>query len=169
VTPPQEFDWVFLTYRLPREPSAPRLSLWRAIRRLGALQVSDGLVALPRSTRNLEQLQWLAADIREHDGSSAVWLARPDTARDHAAYIATMRSGIDDEYAAVLAEARALLDREPRHRDDPVDASERRRALRRLRQQLRRISARDYFEAPGGEPARDAVERLARVAEAVPA
>ncbi len=32
-------DWVLLAYRLPREPSTPRIALWRRLRRLGAAQV----------------------------------------------------------------------------------------------------------------------------------
>jgi hypothetical protein len=32
-------DWVLLAYRLPREPSTPRIALWRGLRRLGAAQI----------------------------------------------------------------------------------------------------------------------------------
>jgi hypothetical protein len=92
---------VFLTYRLPREPSAPRLALWRATRRLGALQLGDGLVALPHSTRNLEHVQWLAADIAEHGGSASVWHARADRRRDHEAHVAALRDSVAAEYRVV--------------------------------------------------------------------
>jgi Protein ChrB, N-terminal len=155
-------DWVFLTYRLPREPSAPRLALWRAARRLGALQASDGLLILPHSFRNLEHMQWLAAEIRERDGMAAVWLARADSARDHATYVATMRAAIDEEYGDVSREA-----------DQAVagggSLADSRRVVRRLRGRLRRIAVRDYFDAPSGPPARAAVDRLARDLEVVPA
>ena len=40
-------EWVLLSYRLPREPSTPRIAVWRKLRRLGVAQISDGLVALP--------------------------------------------------------------------------------------------------------------------------
>jgi hypothetical protein len=46
---------------------------------------------------------------------------------------------------------------------------ERRRVVRRLRGQLRRIGLRDHFGAPTGPEARAAVDRLARSVEAVPA
>jgi hypothetical protein len=148
--------WVFLAYRLPREPSAPRLALWRALRRLGALQVGDGLVVLPHSARNLEHLEWLAAGIVEGSGTASVWLAEPTSARTHEAYVAAMRSEAEAEYRDVLAEARAAGD------------DERRRTLRRLRGRLRRIAARDYFAAPSGPRARAEVERLGAAVE-VPA
>jgi hypothetical protein len=157
--PPQAQAWAFLAYRLPREPSAPRLALWRALRRLGAHQVSDGLIALPHSARNLEHLEWLAAGILEANGTASVWLAEPTSTRTHEAYVAAMRGEADGEYRAVLHEAREAR---------ALDSGDRGRAIRRLRGQLRRIGARDYFAAPIGPAARAAVEELAATAE-VPA
>jgi hypothetical protein len=142
---------VFLAYRLPREPSAPRIALWRALRRLGTVLIADGLVVLPNSPRNLEHLEWLAAGIRENHGSASVWLARP-SAEDASADLAEqMRRGADDEYQGILREAQA---------DQSADPTERRRTLRRLRGALRRTGSRDYFEAASGAAARDAVEQL---------
>jgi hypothetical protein len=151
---------VFLVYRLPREPSAPRIALWRAVRRLGALQVGDGLVALPHSARNLEHLQWLAADIVERDGTATVWHARADSVRDDNAQVTAMQAAVEDEYRAVVDEAETTTRGE-------MPASERRRVVRRLRGWLRRIGLRDHFDAPSGALARAAVDRLARSAEAV--
>lgn len=37
---------MLLSYRLPREPSTPRITEWRKLKRLGVVQISDGLVAL---------------------------------------------------------------------------------------------------------------------------
>jgi hypothetical protein len=154
-------EWVFLTYRLPREPSAPRLSLWRAIRRLGALQLADGLAALPHSARNLEHFQWLAAEIVEDGGNASVWHARADSRRDHVAHVTSMREAVDTEYQAVRDEAEAV----PGDRPD----ADRRRIVRRLRGQLRRIGLRDHFAAPSRAAAEAAVDRLASHPEAIEA
>src|SRR5215208_6253324 len=72
--------WVLLAYRLPREPSAPRLAVWRKLKRLGAAQLVDGLVALPLDSRNRAQLAWMADDVLEAGGQSWLWIARPGTA-----------------------------------------------------------------------------------------
>ena len=48
------------------------------------------------------------------------------------------------------------------------DAAARRRTLQRLRRQLRRIRARDYFAAPERAAAEAALEQLAAMQEAVP-
>src|SRR5215207_4781491 len=89
--------WALLVYRLPREPSGPRLALWRAVRRLGAIQIGDGIVALPSSPRNLEHLEWLAAGIRDDSGSATVWAATPTSSRANKAFVEARRGAGDDE------------------------------------------------------------------------
>lgn len=71
--------WVLLSYRLPREPSTPRIALWRRLRKLGALQIGDGVAALPLDDRTREQFDWLATDIEEAGGEAIVWVAEPST------------------------------------------------------------------------------------------
>lgn len=151
-------EWVFLFHRLPREPSGPRIALWRALRRLGAVLVADGVVALPRTARTVEHLQWLAAGLLEQGGSGSVWLSRPTSPEAAEALAWQSRQGADEEYAGVIRAAGTV---------SPGSGPEARRALRRLRAELRRIAARDFFGASNGPVARDAVERLARSEVAV--
>jgi hypothetical protein len=71
-------SWVLLAYRLPREPSAPRLAVWRRLKRLGVEQLLDGLVCLPLDSRNREQLEWVAEEVIEQGGDASIWIARRD-------------------------------------------------------------------------------------------
>src|SRR3989442_2904610 len=87
-------EWVLLSYRMPREPSTPRIAVWRALKRLGVAQLGDGLVALPADARTREQLDWVAEQVVEAGGTAGVWLARPGTVRQEhelAARIVTAR------------------------------------------------------------------------------
>src|SRR5258708_18693094 len=70
-------EWVLLAYRLPREPSTPRVTVWRKLARLGAVQVLDGLVGLPADARTKEQLEWLADEVIEAGGGAASWGRAP--------------------------------------------------------------------------------------------
>ena len=145
--------WVLLCYRVPREPSAPRVAVWRKLKRLGAGQLGDGLVALPADARTREQLEWVAEEVTEAGGWAGVWLARPATRAQERELAAAMAADRAAEYAAVTAQAVAARD---------ADGGLRAAALRRLRGELRRITRRDYFPPAAREQARAAVEALAR-------
>lgn len=153
-------QWVLLAYRLPREPSTPRIALWRALRRLGAAQLIDGLVALPADSRTKEQLQWNADLVVEAGGQATVWVAQPDSRAQQRAIVGGMRSAVGEEYRLLAGQA------DRAHEDA---AGSRKRTLGRVRRDLRRIHRRDYFRAPEGDEARAAVERLARSIEEVAA
>src|SRR5436189_502406 len=77
---PSRTSWVLLAYRLPRDPSTPRSALWRKLRRLGAVQVLDGLAALPLDARNREQLEWLADEVVEAGGEATIWVGELSSA-----------------------------------------------------------------------------------------
>lgn len=145
-------DWVLLFYRLPRVPSTPRSAVWRKLKRLGVAQLGDGLVTLPADARTREQLEWIAEEVSDHGGDAAVWLGRPLDPAARTALVSGMTAAVAAEYDAVTAEALAA------GAADPVT---RRRALVRLRRELRRIAGRDFFPPPQRYAARAAVEDLA--------
>src|SRR5215211_7381913 len=95
-------QWVLLAYRLPREPSTPRIALWRALRRLGAVQLLDGLVALPADARTREQLEWLADDVVQAGGEASVWLAQPGSAAQERALAGRMQAEAAADYRRIV-------------------------------------------------------------------
>src|SRR5215208_5219935 len=97
-------SWVLLSYRLPREPSAPRLAIWRKVKRLGAAQLLDGLVALPLDSRNREQLEWLADEVEEAGGEAAIWIAEPTTAAQEREIASGLQAKIAEQYRGVVAD-----------------------------------------------------------------
>jgi hypothetical protein len=151
---PTPSEWVLLAYRMPREPSTPRIAVWRALKRLGVAQLVDGLVALPADARTREQLDWIAEQITEAGGNAGVWLARPGTLRQERELATAMAGARAAEYAEILTDATAALD---------ADSTTRAAVLRRLRGQLRRVGRRDYFPPPQRDAAHAAVEALAAV------
>jgi len=152
-------DWVLLAYRLPREPSTPRISLWRKLRRLGVVQVVDSLVALPADARTKEQLEWLADEVIEAGGEATVWLGRPGSVSDERRLASRMADAVSAEYARVIADTDAAASQPP---------GVRRRTAARLGRELSRIERRDFFPPPDRERARRQVEELARVSVEVP-
>ena len=111
----------------PREPSTPRIAVWRKLRQLGAVQLVDSLVAL-RDRPNREQIDWVADEVvtppvkrgpgRPYRGQGSAEDARLSDS-----------TGRAEEYAAVLATAEL----------GATASRRRRRTLKRLRREIRRI------------------------------
>lgn len=156
--PEKPLQWALLAYRLPREPSTPRIAVWRKLKRLGVAQLGDGLVALPLDERTREALDWLADEIADASGEASIWVARPGTQAQERALTQAMKAAVVAEYAGVIAEAVSAADAPP---------ASRRRTLARLRRELQRIRRRDYFPPPERERAEAALAQLgATVVEA---
>jgi hypothetical protein len=69
--------WLLLIYKVPNEPSARRVYVWRKLKALGALLLQDSAWVLPATTRTREKLQWLATEIKDMDGGEAMlWEAQ---------------------------------------------------------------------------------------------
>lgn len=144
--------WVLLSYRVPREPSTPRITIWRKLKRLGVAQISDGLVALPADARTREQLEWIAEEVVDVGGAASIWLAEPGsvtTEQDLAAAMAQARAA---EYTKIIAEVQAAARLEP---------SARLAVVRKLRADLLRVQRRDYFPPVERTAAGTAIDILA--------
>lgn len=146
-------EWVLLSYRMPREPSTPRIAVWRKLKRLGVAQLADGVVALPADARTREHLEWLADEVIDAGGTAGIWTARPATSAQERELATSMAAARSEEYRAILAEADGAA---------AFDEGGRASAARRLRAELRRVTRRDYFPSEERDRARRAVEALVR-------
>jgi hypothetical protein len=155
VAPAEAGRWVLLAYRLPREPSTPRITIWRKLERLGVARLGDGLVGLPADARTREQVDWLAQEIAEAGGTATVWIASPGSIGQEKAVAEAMRAARAAEYDAVTVEAAAA---------STIAPGERIRAARRLRAELHRIGRRDFFPPTQRDVAQAAVDALAELA-----
>ena len=144
--------WVLLAYRVPREPSTPRIAIWRRLKRLGVAQLGDGLVAMPADARTQEQLEWVADQVSQAGGSSALWRAELLSRSQERELIERLVAARAEEYASIATRALAAI-------ETPQPGAM--RVLRDLRRELRQVQRRDFFPPPEREQATAAVKRLA--------
>ena len=147
-----ERSWVMLVYHLPREPSTPRIGLWRRLRQLGAVRLVDGVAMLPHTERTEEQLEWLAAGIAEVGGEASVWTCRSTTTEASSLLLERMGDERTTEYEALVGEAGEAA---------RATGVVRERELSRLRRQLEQVRQRDYVAPPARDRAVRAIEALA--------
>ena len=132
--------WVVLVYKIPREPAAGRVYVWRKLKRLGALLLHDAVWLLPETPWTREQFQWLAVEIRELGGEALVWESRMVLPGQDDALVQQFLAEVEHDYQAIL---KAL---------QQADAD-----LAALARQYQQVQARDYLQAPLGQQVRAAL------------
>lgn len=134
----QEQSWVLLVYKVPREPTALRATVWRRLKRLGALLLHDAVWVLPATDWTREQFQWLAVEIGELGGEVYLWESQLLLNVQEKTLDRQFLKKVETIYREILAE----LEQEDA---DLV-------ALSRKYQQTR---TQDYFQSPLGIQVRD--------------
>jgi len=64
--------WLLFIYKVPNEPSARRVYVWRKLKAMGAIVLHDSVWVLPPTPRTRERLQWLASEIKDMEGGEAM-------------------------------------------------------------------------------------------------
>lgn len=139
-------SWLLFIYKVPSEPSARRVYVWRKLKRLGALLLHDAAWVLPATSRTQEQLQWLATEIREMNGEAFLWEATQ--------LLEGEGVGLQEQFMAqVEADYREILTALDQPNPD----------LATLSQRFQQSRTVDYFGSPLGEQVRAAlIERKER-------
>ena len=155
-----------MVYRIPREPSRPRVAVWRKLRDLGALYLQDGVAALPEDAMTREQLEWLQLRVREAGGEATLWEAKPGTVAEEGELVEAFRSSREEAYRSIIAEAERL------RRKAQMGGGGLLEKLGKLEREFRAERRRDYFRSPlrteaaaSLRAARRAVRTTAGVAE----
>lgn len=144
---------------------ALRVQVWRKLRSLGALYLQQSVCLLPAREDVVREVRRLVDRVRHQGGQArALRMAFTEPA-DERAVVADFNAARDVEYAEVLERLpelrRELADERSRGNVTYAEVEESEADLERFRSWLGKIAARDYFESPGGQAARDAVLQAA--------
>jgi DNA-binding transcriptional regulator PaaX len=130
-------NWLLIVYRIPREPTAARVSVWRKLTRLGALPLQDAVWILPADNRNREQVQWIASEIIEIGGEASLFDANVLMTNSDPSLAARFEAPVQQAYQEILA---ALKRRKP--------------DLAALSKKYQQTKQRDFFHCSLGEKVR---------------
>lgn len=126
---PQETPWVLLVYKIPREPTSSRATVWRKLKRLGAL-LHDAVWVLPATPWTREQFQWLAVEIGELEGEAYLWESHLLLNGQADALVQQFQARVDAVYQEIL---------------DEVELNE--ADLVALPRKYQQVRAQDYFHS----------------------
>lgn len=130
--------WVLLHYKIPPEPSAPRVYIWRKLKKIGAILYQDAVWVLPNNSRTREQFQWLSTEISEYGGEATFWIADLGLKAQDEFLVQQFAKQADQAYTEILEK---LQDNQP--------------DLGLLSRQYQLVKTRDYFHSEVGMHVRE--------------
>lgn len=131
--------WLLLIYKVPNEPSARRVYVWRKLKGMGAILLQDSAWVLPANARTREKMQWLATEIKDMEGGNAtLWEAEVVFTGQDTNLMQQFTVQVDTVYNEILIQ----LERE--------DAD-----LAALSKQYQQARLQDYFDSTLGERVRE--------------
>ena len=143
-------EWLVFAYTLPSQArSSPRVTLWRRLRRLGAVTPAGSVYVLPPRTECAEAFQWLAQEVRQAGGEAMVMHVDHFEGLTDQQVIALFQRARDEEYLELDHEAK-LLEESTAPGDDREADAHLRESLERLRRRYTEIVRVDYFNNAGG-------------------
>lgn len=132
--------WLILQSKLPVEPSARRVYIWRKLKRLGAVYHQDLVWVLPDTAYTREQFRWLAAEIMEMDGEATLWESSLLQGISEDALVRQFQEQVNPGYQEILNNLQS----------EAVD-------LDSLSRQYQQIVLKDYFHSELGQRVRKAI------------
>jgi hypothetical protein len=130
-------NWLLLVYRIPREPTASRVYVWRKLKQIGAISVQDAVWVLPATPRTQERFQWLASEIIELQGEASLFQSQLVFAGEGLSLREQFEAPVRAAYEAIL-----------------VGLKRRRPDLAALSKKYQQTKDQDYFQCELGERVR---------------
>lgn len=160
--------WLILLYSLPASHAAERLSLWRQLKRLGAVSLKTSAYILPQRPEHEEALQWLAQKIRQDGGEASLLKSAQVETLSTQSVKDLFQDARRTDYEEILTAAAALKGPRKNRAAGRLDAK-----VQKLRRQYLAVRRIDFFACPAAEQVRAALDELlpktARAARKAPA
>lgn len=146
--------WLLLAHQLPARSSNARVKTWRRLQDVGAVPVRNSVYALPNTDACREDFEWIRNEIVALGGEATLFAAVALEPGGDADLEAAFRRARDADYVALAREAKAAA------RDTASGSLP--RSVRTLAERLDAIRRIDFFHAPAGDAAADAIDALER-------
>ena len=158
-------SWLMLAYKVPPEPAAKRIALWRKLKALGAVYLQNGVCLVPKTAEHARRLKVLVNDVSEMGGEAfaleAVGLDKSQEER----VVARFKADRDEQYREFMgrcSDYEAEIAKERRtNKFTYAELDEEETDLKKLQSWLEKIRKLDFYGAP---LSKDAEARL-RVCE----
>ncbi|MFF7680072.1 Chromate resistance protein ChrB [Actinacidiphila glaucinigra] len=161
--------WLVLVIRLPAEPSRHRVSVWRELRKLGALSLGQGVWAVPDVPVFADRLARAITLTERAEGQVVILDASGRTPEDAARFQALFSAARSADWTEFLADCDKFEDELAKEiriaKFTLAELEEEEQSLERLRRWHRDLTARDLFRVPEGDRATKRLSECAAACE----
>src|SRR5438309_1406096 len=106
--------WLLLLYGLPTKRGAVRVSLWRQLKKSGALPLKTSAYLLPDTPAHAERFQWLAQQVRDGGGEATLIRATEIVGLSQEEIVRLFNHARAKDYNELIAELTRFLERNKR-------------------------------------------------------
>lgn len=155
-------SWMVFSYSLPsKSSSSPRVTLWRRLRRLGAISLKGGIHVLPAREECIEAFQWLAQEVQQAKGEALVMQVEQFNGLADQDIIDLFRQARSEDYQeietkAIELEATVNTELDSGARSSLLDT------LAKLQKQHSDVARVDFFDCAYGPKVMTRLNRIAQ-------
>jgi len=162
--------WLVLVYRVPPDPSSSRVSVWRDLKRMGALYLQQCVCVVPAHEALRVRFDVVRDRVTKLGGSSNLFSVPMLPENEEASLVAGFRDLISKQYAEIVEECETKFVKEIefeyfRENFSFAEADEIDHDLEKIRRWFTQVKERDWFDAPGRAEVAAWIERCAELLE----
>lgn len=151
-------SWLLLLYGLPTKRSAERVSLWRKLKKFGAVQLKSSAYVLPDTPAHYERFQWLSKQLRDAGGDATLIRVAQIEGMTSGQIVQMFNEARAAEYNDLASACRETLERHKKGSEGELAAE-----LAKHQRRLREIRETDYFDSPAVHDAQIVLDRMERL------
>ncbi len=150
--------WLLLLYTLSAKKSSVRVSLWRKLKKSGALALKTSAYVLPDETSHYEKFQWLAKQVRDSGGEATLIKVTEIEGLKGEEIVGQFQAQVAHDYDELIPELTRFVQANRKQRAETFDAE-----LEKLTLRFEGVRKIDFFECPRAQD----VQMLIRRAESL--
>jgi hypothetical protein len=154
--------WLLLAYQLSSKSSNGRVTTWRRLQQLGAIQARHAVYALPNTAEGREDFEWLCSEIVALGGEATVFAADAVNTGAGDDLVKTFQQSRAHDYRVLKKDVDRALGAVRRRQLTPPARKRVLRSVRGFRDRLTAIEQIDFFHAGEHDKTAAAVVALER-------
>lgn len=148
----EHVTWILMIYKVPPEPAAKRVALWRRLKGMGAVYLQNGVCLLPQTEQHMRQLKMLENDAAAMGGESVLLVTTSLDKAQEDKVIGRFQADRDDQYREFIGKCDAFeaeIAREiAKEKFTYAELEEEDNELRKLQGWAEKIRSLDFYGAP---------------------